>query len=115
MGAEGMRAGRVFFIVNPHAGEGSVGRQWPHILDRARQCLGEIRFRLTEGPGDAVKATREALLGGADIIVCVGGDGTLSEVVTGMMDKLGPSALRHFSGWFRKERDATSHEPSGFL
>lgn len=84
------RSSHHFFIVNPHAGRGSVERQWPHILERARQCLGPIRFRLTEGPGDAVLFTREALLGGADVIVCVGGDGTLNEVVTGMMDKHGP-------------------------
>ena len=78
------------FIVNPHAGRGSVGRQWPHILDLARQRLGPIRFSLTEGPGDAVLSTREALLNGADVIVCFGGDGTLNEVVTGMMNDLGP-------------------------
>jgi YegS/Rv2252/BmrU family lipid kinase len=84
------RAPHFFFIVNPHAGRGSVGRQWPHILDRARQSLGPIHFNLTKGPGDAVLFTREALLGGADVIVCVGGDGTLNEVVTGMMDEVGP-------------------------
>lgn len=84
------RASRFFFIVNPRAGRGSVGRQWHRTLDRARRCLGAIRFSLTEGPGHAVLVTREALLGGAEVIVCVGGDGTLNEVVTGMMDKVGP-------------------------
>ena len=41
---------------------------------------------ITNGPGDATHLARRALLGGADLLVCVGGDGTLTEVVTGMMD-----------------------------
>jgi len=84
------RTPRFYFIINPHAGRGSVGKQWPHVLDTARQRLGSVGFKITEGPGDAVLSTREALLSGADVIVCFGGDGTLNEVVTGMMDNNGP-------------------------
>ena len=85
-----------FFVVNPKAGRGSVGRQWPHLLESARQRLGSVRFRTTEGPGEATLLTRQALMEVPETIVCVGGDGTLNEVVTGMMDEgrpLRPGAL----------------------
>jgi diacylglycerol kinase family enzyme len=82
----------VFFIVNPHAGGGSVGRRWARIQKQVRHILGPFRFGLTSGPGDATRLARQAILEGAELVVCVGGDGTLNEVVTGMMD--GPGPLR---------------------
>jgi len=42
-----------------------------------------VRVAWTERPGHAVDLTREALRGGAGVVVCVGGDGTLAEVVEG--------------------------------
>jgi YegS/Rv2252/BmrU family lipid kinase len=80
----------VFFIVNPHAGGGSAGRRWTRIQKQARDLLGPFQFGLTRGPGDATHLARQALLEDADLLVCVGGDGTLNEVVTGMMDGTGP-------------------------
>ncbi|MBN1104867.1 MAG: diacylglycerol kinase family lipid kinase [Deltaproteobacteria bacterium] len=79
------REKRIFFIVNPHAGMGAVGRNWTHVERRARDRLGPFRFSFTEGPGHAIRLSSQAVLEGVDILVCVGGDGTLNEVVTGMM------------------------------
>ncbi|OGP55467.1 MAG: hypothetical protein A2Y65_11810 [Deltaproteobacteria bacterium RBG_13_52_11] len=78
------------FIVNPHAAAGSAGRAWPKIKALARDRLGPFSDHITTGPGDAVRLTRQALRNGADIIVCVGGDGTLNEVVNGLMGEDGP-------------------------
>jgi YegS/Rv2252/BmrU family lipid kinase len=41
---------------------------------------------MTSGPCDATRLAREAVCAGAEIVVCVGGDGTLNEVVNGLMD-----------------------------
>lgn len=90
------RASTFFFVVNPRAGRGSVGKQWPHILEGAQQRLGPVHFSVTGRPGDAALAARQALRNGAEVIVCVGGDGTLNEVITGMMEEkrsLRPDAL----------------------
>jgi YegS/Rv2252/BmrU family lipid kinase len=81
---------KIFLIVNPHAGGGAVGRQWARIQALVRERLGPVRFDLTRGPGDATRLARAALHGGAEVLVCVGGDGTLNEIVTGMMGETGP-------------------------
>jgi YegS/Rv2252/BmrU family lipid kinase len=73
-------------IANPRAGGGVVGRNLPD-LERA---LGDLhldhRTVVTEGPGDATRAAREALDQGERFLVAAGGDGTIHEVVNGMMD-----------------------------
>ena len=38
----------------------------------------------TQAPGDATRLAREAVAGGADLILVLGGDGTMNEVVNGM-------------------------------
>lgn len=83
-------AERIAFIVNPNAGMGSTGRAWPEIRAQARDRLGPFRSHLTRGPGDAIRLTRAAILRGVEIVVCVGGDGTLNEVLNGFMGERGP-------------------------
>ena len=85
-----MASRKIAFIVNPHAAAGSAGREWPKIKTLARDRLGPFSAHFTTGSGDAVRLTRQALRNGADIIVCVGGDGTLNEVVNGLMGEDGP-------------------------
>ncbi len=69
---------------------GSTGREWPRIKALARDRLGPFQSHLTTGPEDATRLTRLALLGGVELVVCVGGDGTLNEVVNGFMAEDGP-------------------------
>ena len=44
---------------------------------------------MTQGPGDATALTKRAVESGASILVAVGGDGTLNEVVNGFLDGTG--------------------------
>ena len=81
---------RTVFVVNPHAGNGSTGKAWPRIEARAAEFVGPFAACMTGGPEDATRITREHLRAGADRIVCVGGDGTLNEVVNGFFDAQGP-------------------------
>jgi YegS/Rv2252/BmrU family lipid kinase len=82
--------GQLTVIVNPHAGRRRVGAEIPD-LERTLQSRGlAYELRRTEGPGDATRFAREALDGGGRFVVAVGGDGTVHEVVNGMMDNGGP-------------------------
>jgi len=81
---------KTVFIVNPHAGNGSTGKEWPRIGTMASNLLGPFETCLTAGPGDATRITREHLFKGVDRVICVGGDGTLNEVVNGFLDENTP-------------------------
>jgi YegS/Rv2252/BmrU family lipid kinase len=58
----------------------------PDIERRLRAGRLEYRVVETTGPGHATRAAREALDAGERFIVAVGGDGTLHEVVNGLIE-----------------------------
>ena len=68
---------------------GATGREWSDMRDLAKVRLGPFQTHFTTGPGDATRLTRRALEQGAELIVCVGGDGTFNEVINGLMRETG--------------------------
>jgi diacylglycerol kinase (ATP) len=82
--------GKIVFIVNPNAAMGAVGKQWPRIEALCRDRLGDFPFFVTSGPGDARTFARREALKGSVLVVCVGGDGTLNEIVNGLMNEERP-------------------------
>lgn len=77
------------FIVNPAAGGGDVGRRWPEVRDFLREQGLELSFAFTESVGHATDLARQALAEGEKAIVAVGGDGTINEVVNGLVSGSG--------------------------
>lgn len=73
------------FILNPAAGHGRAQGVWDSIGDALRHALPGSSCLRTEGPGHATELARQALAGGAGLLVAVGGDGTFSEVLEGVM------------------------------
>jgi YegS/Rv2252/BmrU family lipid kinase len=82
---------KIAFVVNPNSSNGATGREWPAIRSEAEARLGHFHSHMTESRGHATRLTREALEGGAEIVVCVGGDGTLNETINGFMGEGGPA------------------------
>ena len=73
-------------ILNPTAGRGRAGKQVQEITRRLREYgLTDITWRHTQGRGDACPLAREAAQAGAELIVAVGGDGTLHETMNGVL------------------------------
>jgi len=71
-------------IVNPIAGAGRTAKKWPQIK-RLLKSIG-LRFEqdLTEAPGHAIELAKAAAKKGYKLVVSVGGDGTINEVVNGL-------------------------------
>ncbi|HEY6290640.1 MAG TPA: diacylglycerol kinase family protein [Terriglobia bacterium] len=76
---------KVGVIVNPYAARGRAGKLWPQMAMRLRDRLGHVTVRWTSSTGHATGIARELIEGGFDLIVAVGGDGTVGEVVNGFM------------------------------
>ncbi len=78
------RTDRVAFLVNPASSNGATGKRWPTLAHRAARLglAGETLF--SERPGHLIELARKAVDDGATLVVAVGGDGTLNEVVNGV-------------------------------
>ena len=80
---------RISIIFNPAAGQRRHQK-----LDRVVRALAarelDVCVTGTSGSGDATRLARRAVSEGADIVAAAGGDGTIREVVAGM---LGSNAL----------------------
>lgn len=77
---------RMLFIYNPHAGKASIRSNLLDIIDVFTKAGYLVTAYPTQQVGDAIDATIE-LAGNYDLVACSGGDGTLDEVVTGMMKR----------------------------
>ncbi len=80
----------LLFIYNPHAGKGQVRGKLSDILDSFTRSGALVTAYPTQGRGDAARAAKE-LAPQYDRLAVGGGDGTLHEVISGLME-LPPSA-----------------------
>lgn len=74
----------MLFVYNPRAGKAQIRSNLLDIIDIFVKADYEVTAYPTQKPGDAIKAVKNRREG-YDIVVCSGGDGTLDEVVRGMM------------------------------
>jgi YegS/Rv2252/BmrU family lipid kinase len=76
-----------FFIVNPNAGSRKCEKDWPEILKQTHKKGLDFDFKLTEYRLHATEIAQSAILRGYRKLVVVGGDGTLNEVVNGVLSQ----------------------------
>jgi YegS/Rv2252/BmrU family lipid kinase len=77
---------KYIFILNPYAGRKKKTNNLIDLIDSymSKSSL-PYEFAYTVGAGDATRIAREAVTEGFNIIVAVGGDGTVNEVATGLI------------------------------
>lgn len=80
----------IFFIVNPIAG---FKKDKSGLIRLIEETCRDVRFEIyqTRARGDATRAAREAAEAGWEIIAAVGGDGTINEVATALVNR--PNAM----------------------
>ena len=75
----------VVLIVNPTAGRGKAGRQVSEIKRLLGDTAKDWQWQFTEKSGDAAALAHLAAASGTRLVVAVGGDGTLHEVMNGAL------------------------------
>ena len=78
---------KLLFIYNPNAGKGLLKPKLSDILDIFVKAGYEVTVYPTQKYRDGISSSWHNLQGDYDLLVCSGGDGTLDEVVTGMMQR----------------------------
>ena len=81
------------FLVNPASDNGATGKRWPALAHRAAVLGLTGETLLSERPGHMVELAEQAARNGAELVVAVGGDGTLNETVNGLMRAGTPTEL----------------------
>ena len=77
---------KIVFIVNPISGVGKKD-QLPEIVDKyIDHSVNEVEIVYTEHPGHAFEIARQKADMGVDIVVAVGGDGTVNEVARALVE-----------------------------
>ncbi|MCI5858013.1 MAG: YegS/Rv2252/BmrU family lipid kinase [Agathobacter sp.] len=75
---------KVLFIFNPHSGKGLIREDLLDIIDTMVKAGFDLTVYTTQSQGDAIRKLEQDA-GKFDRIICSGGDGTLDEVVTGII------------------------------
>jgi diacylglycerol kinase family enzyme len=79
---------KTVFIVNPKSANGATERNWTRINQEiARGFTANYDVRFTGRQGHATSLASEAIKDGYELIVALGGDGTINEVVNGFFYK----------------------------
>jgi len=74
------------FIVNPHAGKGAAKTIVPQLNEQLRKYTIEAEIIYTEKPGHATLLAKNFAEKGFKYIIGVGGDGTLNEMTTSLIN-----------------------------
>ena len=83
---------KLMLIVNPAAGRGAYKRGFADALHTLDQGGLRTSLYFTAGRGDATALARSHAAD-FDLVACIGGDGTLSEVMAGLMQLKDPPPL----------------------
>ena len=73
-------------VLNPQAGGGRARRKRAELERLLAEKLERPEMLFTARPNHATELTRKALAAGADLVIAIGGDGTVNEVVNGFFD-----------------------------
>ena len=74
----------LMIIINPSAGKEKAGDYEVAIKETLKDLYSDVKVKYTKGAGDAQKFARQAAKEHYDLVVALGGDGTVNETVNGL-------------------------------
>jgi diacylglycerol kinase (ATP) len=74
-------------IVNPASAKGETRKRWTQIREGIRHVIHEFKFEFTEKPLQATEMARAAIKDGTELVIGVGGDGTMNEIANGFYEE----------------------------
>jgi diacylglycerol kinase (ATP) len=81
-----MRRLKTHVIVNPESNQGRTRKRWGEIRDALKSFIREYKFEFTEKPLHATAITRQVIKEGTELVIGVGGDGTMNEIANGFFE-----------------------------
>ncbi len=73
-------------IVNPESNRGRTRKRWGEIREGLKHFVREFKYDFTEKPLHATDLAREAIKDGTELVIGVGGDGTMNEIANGFYE-----------------------------
>ncbi len=73
-------------IVNPESNRGRTRKRWGEIREGLRHFVREFKYDFTEKPLHATDLARQAIKDGTELVIGVGGDGTMNEIANGFYE-----------------------------
>ena len=86
---------KLMLVVNPNAGRGGYKSGFAEALRTLDKGGYRTTLYFTSGPGEATELVKH-FAPGFDAVACIGGDGTLSEVISGLVALPSPPPLGYF-------------------
>lgn len=106
---------RMLFIYNPRAGKGLLKPKLSDIIDIFVKAGYEVTVYPTQAYRDAYKKILGYNAEEYDLVVCSGGDGTIDEVVTGMMHRSARTPVGYIPTGTTNDFANSLHIPKGLL
>lgn len=76
---------KILAVINPVSSGGKTAKIWPNMSNYFKKEINNFSEIYTKKPGDAVRIAKEAVEADYDYLLAVGGDGTVNEIINGML------------------------------
>jgi len=76
-----------FVVINPISGNGTTKKLWPKIEQLLLTYRFDFEYAFTTHPKHSIELIQNSIYQGFKNIICIGGDGTLHNIVNGIMSQ----------------------------
>lgn len=83
---EQLKPGKIFLIINNYAGHQEGAKAVEIVIPWLQKNGCKVEYAFTEYAGHATELASKASVAGFDLVVAVGGDGTVNETAQGLID-----------------------------